>query len=185
MKVAVSAAKPDLTARVDPRFGRCAAFVIVDPETMEWKAMENVYAGAAGGAGIQTAQMIGNEGVGVVLTGNCGPNAHQTLSAAGIEVVTGVTGRVDEAVDAYKQGRVHPTARPNVPAHSGTPSGTGAGQGMGSGRGMGRGMGRGQSMAASDVPSADVGGLADQLRALTVQLDALNKRLDAVERKQR
>ena len=181
MKVAVSAAKPDLTAQVDPRFGRCAAFVIVDPETMEWKAMDNVYAGAAGGAGIQTAQMIGNEGVGVVLTGNCGPNAHQTLSAAGIEVVTGVTGRVDEAVDAYKQGRVHPTARPNVPAHSGTPSGIGVGQGMGSGRGMGRR----QSMAASDVPSADVAGLADQLRALTVQLDALNKRLDAMERKQR
>ena len=35
MKVAISSAGKDLTSPIDPRFGRCAYFVIVDTETMD------------------------------------------------------------------------------------------------------------------------------------------------------
>jgi len=41
MKIAVSATGLTLDAEVDPRFGRCQYFVIVDPETMEFEALEN------------------------------------------------------------------------------------------------------------------------------------------------
>jgi len=91
MKIAVSATKPSLDADVDPRFGRCQYFVIVDLDTMEFESVENSSAQASGGAGISTGQMIVDKGVEAVLTGNCGPNAYQVLSAAGIKVVTGAT----------------------------------------------------------------------------------------------
>jgi predicted Fe-Mo cluster-binding NifX family protein len=35
MKVCVTAAGPGLDAPLDPRFGRCAYFVVVEAETME------------------------------------------------------------------------------------------------------------------------------------------------------
>ncbi|MFP3879827.1 MAG: NifB/NifX family molybdenum-iron cluster-binding protein, partial [Dehalococcoidia bacterium] len=104
MKLAVSATAPSLDAEVDPRFGRCQYFVIVDPQTMEFEALDNSSAMAAGGAGISTAQMIANQEAEVVLTGNCGPNAYQTLSAAGVQVITGVSGSIKDAVEAFKAG---------------------------------------------------------------------------------
>ena len=82
MKIAVSATGPDMDAEVDPRFGRCQYFIIVDPETMEFEAVDNESAMASGGAGISAAQMIAGKGVEAVLTGNCGPNAYQVLSHA-------------------------------------------------------------------------------------------------------
>ena len=105
MKIAVSASQPLLDAAVDPRFGRCAYFVIVDPDTWEFEALENPAATAAGGAGIQAGQLLAKRGAEVVLTGNVGPNAQQTLSAAGLKIVTGVAGSVKGAVERYQAGR--------------------------------------------------------------------------------
>ena len=84
MKIAVSATAPNLDAEVEPRFGRCPYFIIVDPDTMQFEAVENSSAMASGGAGIASGQVIAGKGVRAVLTGNCGPNAYQVLSAAGI-----------------------------------------------------------------------------------------------------
>jgi len=119
VKIAISATSPGLDAEVDPRFGRCRYFIIVDPQSMEFEALDNTHAMAAGGAGISTAQMIASKGVEVVLTGNCGPNAYETLTAAGIQIVTGVTGRVRDAVEAYKAGKLQPNSQPSVGSHYG------------------------------------------------------------------
>lgn len=145
MKIAISASNPDLSSPVDPRLGRCPFFIFIDPETMEFEAVENPNVASASGAGIQTAQFIANKGAKTVLTGSCGPNAFQTLQAAGVEVIVGVTGTVEEAAQQYKSGQFQATAQPNVPPHSGMGMGGGMGRGMGGGmgRGMGRGMGGG------------------------------------------
>ena len=127
MKIAITANSPALDAGIDPRFGRSQYFIIVDPETMQFEALENSGARAGGGAGISTAQMIAGKGVEVVLTGNCGPNAYEVLSAAGIKVVTGVAGKVQDAIQGYKSGKFQASSQPNVPGHFG----------MGRGRGMG------------------------------------------------
>jgi len=137
MRIVVSAIAPGLDAEVDPRFGRCQYFIIVDPDTMQFEAVENSSAMASGGAGISTAQMITGKGVKAVLTGNCGPNAYQVLSAAGIKVITGVTGKVEDAIEGYKSGKYQPSSQPNVATNFG------AGVGRGKGRGMGRRIGRG------------------------------------------
>jgi len=119
MIVAISASEPTLDADVDPRFGRCRYFIIIDPENMEFEAVENSGAMAGSGAGIATAQMIAGRGTEVVLTGNCGPKAFQVLSATGIKVITGVSGKVRDVVQSYKDGGLQPASQPNVPGHFG------------------------------------------------------------------
>jgi predicted Fe-Mo cluster-binding NifX family protein len=141
MRIALSATGLDLDAEVDPRFGRCSYFIIADPETKEFEAVDNASAMAAGGAGISAAQMIVDKGVEAVLTGNCGPNAHQVLSSGGIKIVTGVSGKVKDAIEEYKLGTYSAVQQPNVADHYGMSYGGGMGGGMG--RGMGGGMGRG------------------------------------------
>jgi len=182
MKVAISATAPSLDAEVDPRFGRCQYFVVIDPETMEFEALENSNAMAAGGAGITTAQMVANKGVGVVLTGNCGPNAYQTLSAAGVQVITGVVGRIGDAVEAYKAGKLQSSLQPSVEAHFGM--GRGIGRGMG--RGMGMGMTSGMPPVMGPAPQAmsreqEIGVLKNQVEMLLQQLRETQRRIKELE----
>lgn len=119
MKIGVTSTGKDLNAQVDPRFGRCQYFLIIDSETMNFEIIPNESAMASGGAGIQAAQMIAKTGTKVVLTGNVGPNAFQTLSAAGVKVVTGVDGTVKEAVEKYKKGELKETDSASVNSHFG------------------------------------------------------------------
>jgi len=119
MKVAITSRGTTLEDQVDPRFGRCAHFVIVETDDMSFDAVENSNAAAGGGAGIQAAQLVADKGVSAVLTGNCGPNAFRTLEAAGIEVVTEASGTVREAAEQYKAGKLSATAGPSVGSHAG------------------------------------------------------------------
>lgn len=131
MKICVTSQGNNLDAQVDPRFGRCLYFIIVDSETMQFEAVENPGVGAMGGAGIQSAQLIANKGAEVVLTGNVGPNASQTLQAAGVKVITGVSGQVKEAIERYKKGEFAPVTGPTVPGHFGMQAGGPMGRGTG------------------------------------------------------
>ncbi len=128
MKIAVSAAGDNLDAHVDPRFGRCSYFIIADSETMNFEVVPNMAAGAMGGAGIQAAQTMASKGVKAIITGNVGPNAFQTLSAAGSEVVVGAFGTVREAIEKYRKGELNKTGAPTVQGHHGMGMGGGRGQ---------------------------------------------------------
>ena len=135
MKIAVSANSPDLDTDIDPRFGRCQYLILVDADTMNFEALNNSGGLGSGGAGIATAQLIAGKQVEAVLTGNCGPNAYQVLSAAGIKVVTGVSGKIKDAILGYKSGKLQASLQPNVAGHFGM------GRSAGGGGGMRRGMG--------------------------------------------
>ena len=143
MKIAVTATGPDLNSPVDPRFGRCQYFVIVDTDTMEVTPLQNEAMMAGGGAGIQAAQFISDKGVNGVITGNVGPNAWSGLSAAGITIYQFAQGTVGEAIDLLKQGKLQPVSSSSVPSHFGMGGGMDSGMGPGMGPGMGRGGGRG------------------------------------------
>ena len=142
MKVAVSASGKELTSQLDPRFGRCAHFVILDTTDMSHEIIANDSATLSGGAGIQSAQLLVSKGVKAVITGNCGPNAAAALLASGIELYTGQEGPVRDAFERYQKGDLTPVKEPNVDRHHGM----GAGKGMGRGRGMGGG-GAGRRMS--------------------------------------
>ncbi len=143
MKLAVSATGNTLDAVVDPRFGRCPYFIVAEVEQgklKSFRAIANPGAGAFGGAGITAAQLVANEGVSVVLTGNIGPRAYQVLSQAGVKLVLGVAGmKVRDAIEAYLKGELKETQAPPM----GFGPGFGAGMGMGGRYGF-RG-GRGQT----------------------------------------
>jgi len=144
MKIAVTATEQTLDAQVDSRLGRCRYILLVDPETMQFEVYDNVNAMASGGAGVAVAQMLAGKGVKAVLTGNCGPNAYQVLSAAGIQVMTGIAGVVREVVQRYQSGELQATPQPTVPGHFGLRGGWGSGGGGGGGRGRGMGWGGGR-----------------------------------------
>jgi len=123
MKVAVTAKGPSLDDEVDQRFGRCAYFLIVEADTMEFEALENANTALGGGAGIQSGQLMADRDVKVHLTGNCGPNAFQTLGAAGIQVIVGVSGIVRDAIEQFKSGDLSAASDPNVASHFGMGAG--------------------------------------------------------------
>lgn len=125
MKVAVSATGPSLNAPMDPHFGRCACFVLVETGQTRFETLENTSRSRGGGAGIQAAQLMARNGVDFVLTGNCGPNAYQTLSAAGVEVVVGCRGTVSEALQRFAADELRAASAPNVASHAGVDGRTG------------------------------------------------------------
>ncbi len=131
-KIGISSAGPSLDSPVDPRFGRCTYFIIVDVDTMESRAVPNAATGASGGAGIQAAQIMASEGVGTVVTGSVGPNAMSALKGARIAVLSSSAGTVRQAVESFKQGRLSQIETPS-PAYTG--------MGMGRGRMGTRGRG--------------------------------------------
>ncbi len=196
MKIAVSSSGPSLDAPIDPRFGRCQYFIIVDSDTMQFEAIPNPNIAAGGGAGIQSAQLVANKGAQVVITGGCGPNAFQTLSAAGVQLITGLAGTVREAVELYKSGQLQPSSQPSTAAHFGMGGGAG-GFGRGMGRGMG-GQGGGRSAgggfgvqpsyqppsSSQQAPSSesDLKGLKDQIETLRKQLEETNRKIKELEK---
>ncbi|MBC8391214.1 MAG: NifB/NifX family molybdenum-iron cluster-binding protein [Deltaproteobacteria bacterium] len=142
MKIAVTSTGPALEDAVDARFGRCAYFLIIDPDTMEFEATANPNLTLGGGAGIQSAQLMAEKGVSVVLTGNCGPNAFQVFGAAGIQVIAGVNGQVRQAVQQYTSGALANTTPSSMQGQVSPGMGGGIARIGGMGRGGGKGRGR-------------------------------------------
>jgi predicted Fe-Mo cluster-binding NifX family protein len=120
MKIAISSQGKDMNAPVDSRMGRAQQFLIIDMETMACEVLENPNIGAAGGAGIQTAQLLVSKGAQAVITGNCGPNAFTTLQAAGVQVYIGASGTIQQALEQYQQDQLQVANQPNVGGHYGT-----------------------------------------------------------------
>ena len=121
MKICVTSDGNSLDSNVDPRFGRCRYFIFADTDTLAFEAIQNPNIEAMGGAGIQSGQFVAGKGVKAVLTGNVGPNAFQTLQAAGIDVITGISGAVKEAIEKYKKGEFKSTQGPSVSSKFGLP----------------------------------------------------------------
>ena len=118
MVIAVTAQGNDLQGEVDLRFGRAEHFLLVNSETMGFELVENRQnLNLPQGAGIQTAQNLASHQPEVVLTGNCGPKAFKILQAAGVKVVVGVSGKIEDALQAYLRGELEHAENANVEGH--------------------------------------------------------------------
>ncbi len=155
MKIAISSTGANLQAGVDPRFGRAAFLLIYDTDNREVVEVVNNAEGqdAAQGAGISVAGLIAQKGVAAILTGRVGPKAMAVIDKAGIKVISGVMGTVEEAIKSFmtRTKRQEPAHAAKARAAGVVPrsgcrsgkgrQGSGCGAGMGKGQG-GRGMGR-------------------------------------------
>ena len=194
MKVAVSSSGTNLDSQIDPRFGRCAYFVIVNTDDMSFEAFDNEGIALGGGAGIQSSQFVASKGAGAIITGNIGPNAVQTLSARGVEIFVGQTGSVGDAVERYRRGEIKPEGSPNVTDHYGMGGGaSGMGRGMGKGKGMGRCMVSGMGASGSIGPDSsktaplsreeELKQLKDEVNDLLSRMKAIQARIKDLEEK--
>jgi len=118
MRIAITSRGNDLDSAVDARFGRAEWFVYYDTDTKIFEAANNEQQyNLPQGAGIQAATQVIDKGANVLLTGHCGPNAFQTLSAAGVNVVVNVGGRVKEVIEKFENGHYKPTDSADVEGH--------------------------------------------------------------------
>lgn len=144
MRIVVTSNGRDLDAPASSVFGRCPFYLFVDTDTMQCQAVDNPALSAAGGAGIQAAQLIIEQGAQAVLTGNVGPNAYNVFRAANVPVYLIGEGTVREAIEAYKAGRLPSTADAKVQTHAGM--------------GRGRGWGMMHSAPPRPLPTSPTGG---------------------------
>jgi predicted Fe-Mo cluster-binding NifX family protein len=107
MKVAVTSQGSVLSSELAPRFGRAPYFVVLDTDSGELTAHDNLKNLKAGqGAGIQAAQDIVNLEVDAVITGNVGPKAAAALRTGNVKVYKQSWGTVRDAIERFKAGRL-------------------------------------------------------------------------------
>ncbi len=114
MKLIITSQGPEISAAVDPRFGRALWFVVFDTESGNFAVLDNKeQVEAAQGAGVQAAQLVVETGAQALLTGRCGPKAFEVLDTAGVRVYSGISGTVAEALDAWDEGKLTRLAEPD------------------------------------------------------------------------
>jgi predicted Fe-Mo cluster-binding NifX family protein len=119
MKIAVTSTGKEIESKVDKSFGRAKWFLLIDSETSAFEIHSNEQnLNAAQGAGIQAAQNVAKLGAKAVLTGNVGPNAFKTLSAASIRmflIKEDIT--VKQALAEWKEGKLPEITESTIEGH--------------------------------------------------------------------
>lgn len=119
MRVCITTATTDAPARLDARFGRAPWFTFLDTDTGESTVERNELADGASGVGAQAAQLVAERGAEVVITGQVGPSAFAVLKAAGIAAYTTTATTVEEALAAFRDGKLEAAGEPTGPGHHG------------------------------------------------------------------
>lgn len=120
MKTVISISGDNIDAPFDARFGRAPAFCLFDRTTGEWSIHENPALDASGGAGILAAQFVAKLGAIAVVSGSFGPNAFNTLGAAGVTMYAGPTDRAltaREVIDMLEAGTLTPVTTASAEGH--------------------------------------------------------------------
>ena len=113
MKIAISSLTGDLESEFSPRFGRCAYFIILDPETEDCEKIANPAIDADGGSGTQVVQLLAAQGVNATISGRYGPNAFDALTAAGMDAYLANSGTPLELLGQYREGVLDLAAGPS------------------------------------------------------------------------
>lgn len=104
MKIAISVTTSGPEAAFESRFGRAAAFAIVDTSSDEQQVVANPAAQLGGGAGIRAAEFLVKHNVEVVISGAFGPKAYDVLHTSGVLLYKARSGTVDDLVARLLNG---------------------------------------------------------------------------------
>ncbi|MCF7916580.1 MAG: NifB/NifX family molybdenum-iron cluster-binding protein [Candidatus Omnitrophica bacterium] len=108
MKVAVSSIDKNIESNVSGVFGRCPYFIVAevkDNKIGEVEILENKSIEENTGAGIATAQLVAENNINVVITGNVGPRALDVLRRFEIEIYVG-EGTVQDVLLSFADGKL-------------------------------------------------------------------------------
>lgn len=120
MKIIITVVSPTIESNVDPRFGRGAYLLVVDPDTLEWQVDANPGVNAPGGAGILATQFVTEHQVDAVISGDFGPNAFDALNAAGVAMyLLGASRTVQDVIARFKAGQLERVGTPTSAGHHG------------------------------------------------------------------
>ena len=111
MKLAISADGPTLESHVTHRLSAATYLLIVDVDTGAFEAVPTVIGTNQRGAGVQIIVTAVNKGAGAIVTGYCGAGIAGQLKDSGIEIVTGIKGTAQEALDQYRTGTANEALR--------------------------------------------------------------------------
>ena len=117
MKIVLTTTGNDLNAKLDPRFGRAAKFLVVDLETDSLQVVDNAQVNASHGAGIQAAEAVVKLGAQAVVTGRCGPKAFRVLQSAGVAIYSTEASTVTEALALFRAGKLNRTLTASAQGH--------------------------------------------------------------------
>ncbi|WP_281774309.1 NifB/NifX family molybdenum-iron cluster-binding protein [Methanobacterium formicicum] len=109
MKVVIASTGEHMDSQASPVFGRCSHLLVVDVVDGNFeniKAIPNSGINAGGGAGIQTARIVGDEKPEAVISGSVGPNAFEVLKQLGIKAYKMVPGTVEENLALLSQDKL-------------------------------------------------------------------------------
>ena len=105
MKIAVTAMGDSLDDSLAFRLGRSAYYLIIDLANMEVEPIETPdRLGGEEEVSALCLQLMVDRQVSMVVTGHCGPEAHKAFGQAGIQVIPGMAGTVEDVVEQL-QGR--------------------------------------------------------------------------------
>lgn len=119
MNIAVTSMGPSKEATFDVHFGRAPYFVIFDSETGEViKDYDNeANLKAVQGAGVESAKVMVDLDVQVVVTGHVGPKALDVLKLGNVSAYKVEATLVKEAFAAYKEKKVTAIFEADVRGH--------------------------------------------------------------------
>jgi len=100
MKIAI----PTEATNVSSHFGKCENFTIVEIENSKIKS--KVIINTEGNQHGLLPTFLAAHGVNVVIAGGMGEGARQNLISNNIEIISGVSGNIDEAISSYMNGNL-------------------------------------------------------------------------------
>lgn len=96
-----------LKSKISQHFGKTPYFVLIKYEDGKIENVQVLESQAKHTGGSMTpGEFIANSGAKTLLCGNLGPKAVQMLQNAGIEVFTGASGTVIEALQDWAEGKL-------------------------------------------------------------------------------
>ena len=113
-KIAIPCAgNADLQAQVSPHFGRCDSYAIVTLEGGMIKSTESVPNGEHSDCA-SPVRALAEKGVSLMLVGGMGMRPYLVFQQLGIEIRSGITGTVSDAIGSYLRGDTYAMTQDNL-----------------------------------------------------------------------
>lgn len=106
MKILLSAKGRSLNSKIDERFGRAKEFIIYDNEKESLEFIENTAKSNEHGAGPKAIQIVIDNDVDFIITGNLGDRALKSLKATDIKAYKSKAETIEENLNLFKENKL-------------------------------------------------------------------------------